>query len=773
MTDRYNDATSERAYMYPMRQTGLSQPPNATLTRSTFGDYGNIHQGDHIINIEQLRNITNNYTYLPTQIGIQPTFDPHQDRPRTPCWTVPFGRNKDFVGRESILNQLLKMIPPNADGDDCQQTVISGLGGVGKTQIALEAAFRVRARCPDCHVFWVPAINTTTFENAYREIGRELNIQTVENDKADIKLLIKAALSQISESWLLIIDNADDTTLFGETSEVTSLRGYLPFNLKGSILFTTRNVEVSRKLGIRKDNIVHLTGMSQSEAINMLQKGLDPHQMSDAQSLESLLEFLANLPLAIKQASAYMIKTGIAISQYLEYCRSSDEALIELLSENFDDRARYETTQNPVATTWLISFRTILRDKPLAADYLRFMAFLAEKDIPKRLLPPASNKLCVYDAIGTLKAYGFISERECGDAYDMHSLVRLVMQNWMRENEGELQTHITKVMQRFDEEVPVPLFSNKDEWAKYLPHMTTALKFQDHMSDQILKSSILLKALYGLFILGKYSDAKEMNQRALDLHIKVLGDEHPSTLEIMDMSLAIAACEDQPAEIVQISKRVLELRRNILGTEHPHTLESMRKLSVAFYKQHHYEKAVEMSRQALDLHIKVLGAEHLKTLETMSTLSLALTGQGYDEEAEQISRQALDSLIETQAFGHPVTLACMSALSLALFSQSRYEECVQIGQQILDFCIKVLGAEHPNTFISRDFLSMILREQGRHKGEDDERILEKPRAVEPESNIRSHVHPVAVFLSCSGVLIFFVPEYASMYLGRYLFGIPA
>lgn len=125
------------------------------------------------------------------------------------------------------------MISPTADKEDCQRTVISGLGGVGKTQIALEAAFRVRARCPDCHVFWVPAINTTTFENGYHEIGQKLSIQNVENDKTAIKLLVRAALSQSSDNWLLIIDNADDATLFGETSEVTSLRGYLPFSLKG------------------------------------------------------------------------------------------------------------------------------------------------------------------------------------------------------------------------------------------------------------------------------------------------------------------------------------------------------------------------------------------------------------------------------------------------------------------------------------------------------------------------------------------------------------
>src|SRR6185437_1771864 len=86
-------------------------------------------------------------------------------------WAVPFGRNKDFVGRGDFLFQLVKRIPPNADKDDCQRTAIEGLGGVGKTQIALEAAYRVRKEHPDYSIFWVPAVDTTSFENAYRDIG--------------------------------------------------------------------------------------------------------------------------------------------------------------------------------------------------------------------------------------------------------------------------------------------------------------------------------------------------------------------------------------------------------------------------------------------------------------------------------------------------------------------------------------------------------------------------------------------------------------------------
>ncbi|KAM0511812.1 hypothetical protein ACHAPE_009488 [Trichoderma viride] len=163
------------------------------MSGNVLGDYGNIHMGDRNVHVGQLNHSVNNYTYPPPQAGGNATSDSRLDEP---IWLVPFGRNRDFVGRGPILERLLNMISPNADEDDCQQTVISGLGGVGKTQIALEAAFQVRGKFKDCHVFWVPALNATTFENAYREIGRQLKITEPDGNTGDIKLLVKAALAE-------------------------------------------------------------------------------------------------------------------------------------------------------------------------------------------------------------------------------------------------------------------------------------------------------------------------------------------------------------------------------------------------------------------------------------------------------------------------------------------------------------------------------------------------------------------------------------------------
>jgi hypothetical protein len=100
---------------------------------------------------------------------------------------IPFGRNEAFVGRKHIVRQLLDRIPPDAISDTCQRTALKRLGGVGKTQVAIEAIYRFHHQDPNCSIFWVPAITSEAFEDTYRNIGRKLEISRIDKDNADVK----------------------------------------------------------------------------------------------------------------------------------------------------------------------------------------------------------------------------------------------------------------------------------------------------------------------------------------------------------------------------------------------------------------------------------------------------------------------------------------------------------------------------------------------------------------------------------------------------------
>ena len=147
----------------------------------------------------------------------------------------------NFVGRESQLNELSTKLSSDTH---CERVAVVGLGGVGKTQVVLEFAYRKREISPNCSVFWIPAVSSATFEQAYLQIGQLLQIPRITEKSADVKQLVKMKLSQESAGqWLLILDNADDIDMlykraYGDHGSL-ALSDYLSSSRHGWIIFTT------------------------------------------------------------------------------------------------------------------------------------------------------------------------------------------------------------------------------------------------------------------------------------------------------------------------------------------------------------------------------------------------------------------------------------------------------------------------------------------------------------------------------------------------------
>ena len=260
--------------------------------------------------------------------------------------------------------------------EGCQRFAIYGLGGVGKTQIVLELAYQTREKNPSYSVFWIQASSMEKVEQAYLQIGHFLQIPGINEEKVDVKQLVKQKLSQESAGeWLLILDNADDADMwFKETDTTTwsgSLVDILPRSTKGSVIWTTRDRKGALKMAPSQDTL-NIREMEESVASDLLRRSLI--RPDDPQMCAQLLYQLTYLPLAIAQAAAYINANEISIAEYLSFLEDAEETTINTLSEDFEDEGRYRDLKNPVATTWLISFQQIRRHNRLATEYLSFMS---------------------------------------------------------------------------------------------------------------------------------------------------------------------------------------------------------------------------------------------------------------------------------------------------------------------------------------------------------------------------------------------------------------
>ncbi|KAL4861384.1 hypothetical protein BDV12DRAFT_180362 [Aspergillus spectabilis] len=338
-------------------------------------------------------------------------------------WMVPFLRSARFVGREEELAKVEELIKIRQS-----KIAIYGLGGVGKTQIAIELAYRIRKKDPRCSILWIPCTSYASIEQAYLCIAEILAIEEVK--PAKIKEHVKAYLSLPREQkWLLIFDNADDMDMwFGGSSVATALTDFLPQSEQGCILFTTRNRKLAVKLA--SSSVVNISEPDTETGLKILENGLlRKDLLDDKEAAVALLEQLMFLPLAITQAAAYISSNDIKLSDYATLLQEQELDVIEVLSEDFEGEGRYKEILNPVATTWLISFQQIKQKNPLAADYLAFMACINPRDIPQSLLPKTISKKKRIDAVGVLKAFSFISEQEKNHALSLHQLVYLSTRN--------------------------------------------------------------------------------------------------------------------------------------------------------------------------------------------------------------------------------------------------------------------------------------------------------------------------------------------------------
>ncbi|THC88361.1 hypothetical protein EYZ11_012192 [Aspergillus tanneri] len=629
---------------------------------------------------------------------------------RQPVWMVPFGRNPQFVGREEEITRAEGLImQQNGPG----RFAICGLGGVGKTQIALELAYRMRNQDPECSIFWIQCTSYESVEQAYMSIASKLGMTDINPE--EIKEKVKAYLSQESAGkWLLLFDNADDVEMWGKnnTNELV-LTDFLPQSEQGHILFTTRSRKVAVKLV--SSHVIIISEPDTETAVKILQNSLvEKILLNDYNTAITLLEQLAFLPLAITQAAAYINENSIGLSDYIILLQDQEPDVIELLSEDFGDKRRYKDTQNPVALTWFISFQQIQRANELAADYLSFMACINPRDIPQSLLPQPNSIKKRIDAIGLLKAFSFVSE-EGGDRFlNLHRLVHLATRNWMRKSQ-QFSLQILKTADRLSEAFPNNDYTNRKLWREYLPHAFSLIAEADFQKEQEKYIKLIVNIGRCLYSDGRWKEAEELEVQVVELYKQVLGPEHPHTLASMANLASTYSNQGRWKEAEEMEVQVVKLRKQALGPEHPHTLTSMANVASTYRNQGRWEEAEELEVQVMELSKQVLGPEHPDTLASMDNLALTYSDRGRWKEAEELGMQVMELSKRVLGPEHPDTLASMNNLATTYSGQGRWKEAEELGVQVMELSKQALGPEHPHTLTSMDNLALTYSDRGRWK----------------------------------------------------------
>jgi tetratricopeptide (TPR) repeat protein len=582
--------------------------------------------------------------------------------------------------------------------------------------------FRTKKKHPDCSIIWIPATSSENLCQAYLNVARQLAIPGWEDQTADVKALVKDHLSKDDVGqWLLVFDNADDIDMWiakagsglqaGQASR--PLIDYLPKSKKGAILFTTRDRKIAVKLA--QMNVVDVPEMDEDAAAQLLKKCLvNSTLVNSRHDTSDLLSQLTYLPLAIVQAAAYINENGIALADYLSLLDEQEEEVIGLLSEEFEDEGRYRDVQNPIATTWLISFEQIRRRDPLAADYLSFMACVDPKDIPQSLRPPGPSRKKEMDAIGTLNAYCFISKRPADQALAVHRLVHLATRNWLRKEEL-LAEWMKKAVKRLEEVFPDNNPKNRSIWRAYLPHMRYVLEHDLVHGDRNKWTDLMWRYGMCLFEDGRWYEAEIRIAQVMETRRSVLGADHPYTLTSMVNLARIYSNQGRWKEAEEIFIEVIHVFERMADSENLELLSVSAELAATYRKMGEWKRAQVIEERVLLVRKRILGSEHHDTLRILSSLASTYWHQGRWQDAEKLLVPIRSKLWSVETCEDPEILKSMAELVWTYYKQGKLTEAEELGTEIMDVRETLLGKDHPDTLTSIAHMAAIYEQKWRLK----------------------------------------------------------
>ncbi|PHH85178.1 hypothetical protein CDD83_793 [Cordyceps sp. RAO-2017] len=659
--------------------------------------------------------------------ALEPPPPRYRDDGGDALWLVPFARNASFVGRERVLAAIADSLEPREGGAQ-PKAAIYGLGGIGKSHVALEFCYRRRDEASQCSIYWVNAATVASFEESFRRIARDGRFGPADGRSPDVVSEVRTWLQTRPRPWLMVIDNVDDPSVFfhGKMTNDQSPYQCTPSCGHGALLFTTRSREDACSLADEREPVL-VASLDRHEGLELVRRRLPDGGGGDDDAVADLLQELEYIPIAISQAIAFMLKRQYSVPQYLALYRENDINKTDLLSRGFTDPLRRDRPQESVTRTWLTSFQSVERANPRAARMLRLVSFFQHQGIPLALLRRAGEpNLAFVDAVALLKAYSFVGVDDAAQTVNTHRLVQLVTRCWLDGDPAETDRWALEAVEALNRHFPEPYSQfDADYFARgerLLPHAELVLQhaFDSSSSSSsaekadVARAKLLVSTGRYIHWMGDMVGALSRFEEATARNRARLGDRHPQTLESRGLIgwVMILLVRD---EAVSILEPLVRDRRDVFGDDDPRTIDGLSDLASAYAMAGDHARSERMQRDALarSLANPRLGPDHNDTLNCMEHLADVLDDQCEMDEAIALTRRVYD--IRDRIWGplSPPVLIVECNLAMYLASDGETAEALALYQQNLKSKEYVFGPDHIETLITTLNLAQLLDELGR------------------------------------------------------------
>lgn len=610
-------------------------------------------------------------------------------------------RNINFTGRTDLIRKLRETLLNPSRSAVLVPRALYGLGGVGKTQLAIEYAHRY-AYDYDL-IWWIPAEEPADVRRSLVQLAGELKLPESSDATQTVQAVREILEAGKPPRWLLIFDNADDPKQLQPFVPRTSGHGH--------VLITSRN-----QAWAEQGQALEVDVFTRAESTSLLRRRGKDISVQDA---DRLAQLLGDLPLALEQAAAWHVETNRSVADYLQ--------LYENKLHELSDERLPEQYSRPVAAALGVTIDRLGEEVPAGAQLLEVCAHFGAEPITVKMLwhgryasgIPSPLKRTMRDQrplrrlLNEMDRHALVRFDTVRDRFQVHRMVQAMVRASLSSDQRISTAHCAQSM------LTVANPGNPDDiepgelarHAELSPHIVPSGIVS---ADDEEARRVVLDQIRARYVVGDYDSSRDLARTVVEEWEKRWGKSDELTLLARRHLANTIRALGFPAEALAMDEETVSAFRKTLGEDHDHTLATANSLGADLRAVGQFRRALELDKQNLARHNTVLGPEDPATLRTANNYAVDLRLLGDFDAARALDEETTSLRRALYGEEHQSTLFGISNVVRDIYGQGKYAEALELQESVLPLHEAVRGGRHPDVMLAKRSVAALYRKLGRH-----------------------------------------------------------